>query len=288
MIGEYTFESGTVDGSSVVLAEPVGDDANSLAAGAEAVPLSSAWTTDGAVEGAWEDAVRAVLDAALFGSMTVEAGSARLDASTAIETLVEASADSSAPLAAVTGEGRADALVAYLDSVGVWTLDDGDVVVLRDPRTATLTGRESLAWAGALDVCIDRIDEMLEEFEDRDGDAIEDARNRLASVRAGLQTKESEIRIRAIQQRSFPDDATAVAGRFSEVVAALAGDEPFAGDGTLDDVVAQLAGVGAVERTVENTSEAELVQMVEDELPELDDVVDGADGSEDDGGRNEE
>lgn len=280
---DYTFEMTTVDGSSVVIAESATD-------GAESVELSTEWTTEDGVEQPWEDAVRAVLDGELFGRMNVGAGVARVERSTAVAALVDASVDR---VDDVEREIRADALVAYLDFVDVWTLDGDDVVVLRDPRAATLTGREALAWAVALDVCADRIDELLAELDGIDADETEDASVGLAGTREELVAGASKIRAGAIQRGAFPDEMTTVAGRFENLVGVIETGDPFSigetlndhrmqftGTGNVDEpienAVSELRGVGNVSEAVENTSEEELAEMVEDELPELGEL-DGTD-----------
>lgn len=73
----------------------------------------------------------------------------------------------------------------------------------------------------------------------------------LESAKDALSTKESEIRVRAIQQREFPDDAKNIVENMS-------------------DIATQLAGVGNVDEAVENTDGAELASMVENDIPELD------------------
>lgn len=280
---DYTFEMTTVDGSSVVIAESATD-------GAESVELSTEWTTEDGVEQPWEDAVRAVLDGELFGRMNVGAGVARVERSTAVAALVDASVDR---VDDVEREIRADALVAYLDFVDVWTLDGDDVVVLRDPRAATLTGREALAWAVALDVCADRIDELLAELDGDDADGTEDASVGLAGTREELVAGASKIRAGAIQRGAFPDEMTTVAGRFENLVGVIETGDPFSigetlndhrmqftGTGNVDEpienAVSELRGVGNVSEAVENTSEEGLAEMVEDELPELGEL-DGTD-----------
>lgn len=280
---DYTFEMTTVDGSSVVIAESATD-------GAESVELSTEWTTEDGVEHPWEDAVRAVLDGELFGRMNVGAGVARVERSTAVAALVDASVDR---VDDVEREIRADALVAYLDFVDVWTLDGDDVVVLRDPRAATLTGREALAWAVALDVCADRIDELLAGLDGDDADETEDASVGLAGTREELVAGASKIRAGAIQRGAFPDEMTTVAGRFENLVGVIETGDPFGigetlndhrmqftGTGNVDEpienAVSELRGVGNVSEAVENTSEEELAEMVEDELPELGEL-DGTD-----------
>lgn len=75
--------------------------------------------------------------------------------------------------------------------------------------------------------------------------------NMLESAKEALSTKEGEIRVRAIQQREFPDDAKNIVDNMS-------------------DIATQLAGVGNVDEAVENTSDEEFANMVQDEVLDLD------------------
>lgn len=257
-----------------VVADPVGEDA-------ESVELSSTWGTSGGVEGEWERAVHAVLDAELFESCSIEDGEARVERSTAVGAMVETLDD-------VRGEEQADALVAYLESAGVWRVDGSDVVLLQDPRVRSLSGREALVWAVAFDVCIGRLDEVRDagggSTTHSTGGANVDTR--LTSLREALSLKESEVRVRAIQQREFPEDATPVVGELGALVSEFetlrdrSDDEGSLGEPTTD-IASELAGVGKVDEAVENTSGDELAEMVENDLPELDletdDVEEGRD-----------
>ncbi|WP_323676786.1 hypothetical protein [Halorubellus sp. PRR65] len=238
MTREYTFEETTVDDIDYVIANPTGNG--------EIVRMDAEWFECEGVEGKWEDAARAVLDAALFGSGTVEDGVVRVARSTAVDALAET-------LDGVRGEPQADALVAYLASVDVWNLDRDDVVVLRDSREGSLSGREVLTWAAAVDVCIERIDAVREALEQSDVDSLErsNADAMLESLRQFLDLIGKDLRVRALQRRDFPDDAV-------NMVESL---------GTL---TSELADVGQVDATAEDTSVEELAQMVEDDIPELD------------------
>jgi hypothetical protein len=69
----------------------------------------------------------------------------------------------------------------------------------------------------------------------------------LESAKEALSTKEEEIRIRAVQQREFPQDATNIVDNMGQLAT-------------------KLAGVGGVEEAVENTSDEELASMVENEF----------------------
>jgi hypothetical protein len=75
--------------------------------------------------------------------------------------------------------------------------------------------------------------------------------NMLESAKDALSTKEGEIRVRAIQQREFPDDAKNIVENMS-------------------DIATQLAGVGNVDEAVEETDGVDLADMVENEIPDLD------------------
>lgn len=205
MTREYTFETGAGDGASAVVAAPASDDA-------ERVELDSAWITDGDVEGEWERAVYAVLDAELFESFAVGDGVARVERSTAVEALVELLDD-------VGDEARADALVAYLADADVWTLDGDDVVVLKDPRDASLSGREALSWAVALDVCIARIDDFVDELDTR-ADRVETLGAERDRFEARLHAVTTEMR--ALGRGSkFPEDPSALDEAARERYAAL-------------------------------------------------------------------
>ncbi|MFC6955196.1 hypothetical protein [Halorubellus litoreus] len=205
MTREYTFETRAGDGGSAVVAAPASDDA-------ERVELESAWLTDGDVEGEWERAVYAVLDAELFESFAVGDGVARVEQSTAVEALVELLED-------IGDEAQADALVAYLADADVWTLDGEDVVVLKDPRDATLSGREALSWALALDVCIARIDEFVDELETR-ADRVKTLDAERDRFEARLHAVTTEMR--ALGRGSkFPEDPSALDEAAGERYAAL-------------------------------------------------------------------
>jgi predicted nucleic acid-binding Zn-ribbon protein len=75
--------------------------------------------------------------------------------------------------------------------------------------------------------------------------------NMLESAKEALSQKESEIRVRAIQQREFPDDAKNIVDNMS-------------------NIATQLAGVGNVDEAVENTSDEDFANMVEDQVLDLD------------------
>jgi predicted nucleic acid-binding Zn-ribbon protein len=75
--------------------------------------------------------------------------------------------------------------------------------------------------------------------------------NMLESAKEALSKKEGEIRVRAIQQREFPDDAKNIVDNMS-------------------NIATQLAGVGNVDEAVENTSDEDFANMVEDEVLDLD------------------
>jgi hypothetical protein len=268
MTGDYSFETQEVDGAGTVVANPVSEDA-------EPVELSSTWATDDDVEGKWENAVHAVLDATLFDLGTVGDGVVRVDRSTVVGALVERLDD-------LRDEQQADALVAYLATAGVWTVDGDDVDVLRDPRETSLSGCEALAWAAALDACADRVDEIRNDLaQSTDGMATHsEADGLLSSIGDALDVKRSEVRTRAIQQREFPDDATRVTDSFAELVAGLAPGGAVGETLALVDVSNHLAGVGDVDEAVENTSDKEFAEMVENtsdkEFAEMveDEVVD--------------
>ncbi|MFC6955195.1 hypothetical protein [Halorubellus litoreus] len=253
----YTFERTTVDGTEYVIATPCGEG--------EMVRMEVEWM-EGELEGDWERAVRAVLDAELFGAMTVGSGEARVDRSTAVAVLVEASTDSSSNrLDHVTREAHADALVAYLDFADVWTVDVGDVVVLRDPRDGALSRRETVAWAVALDVCVDRLDKFIEDVDGPTGDSVgnETVTAKLSSVRGGFETKAKEIRAQAIQHGEFPVHGTEFTDCFEELVMELSTDDLSTVGETIDDVVPEPAGVGDVSENVENTTRDDPVRIVE-------------------------
>jgi len=316
----YAFERREADGVDTVVAEPV-------SGAAEPVELASTWGTEGDVEGEFERVVHAVLDAELFESFQVGAGVARVERSTAAEAVVER-------IEGVRDERQADALVAFLAASGVWTLDDEDVVVLKDPRDASLSGREALSWAAALDVCVARIDEFVDELDTRanrvqtldaerdrfearvhavtsemralgrgskfpedpsalggaereryvalrtllddvvrseaDSNELRVARNVLTSARDAFATRESEVRVHAIQRNAFPDDANSIASRLEHVVVALASEDGLDASRSLEDVVTAVASVGTVDEAVEEMDGDDLAKMVENEIPDLD------------------
>jgi hypothetical protein len=267
MIGEYTFETTTVDGVDYVVANPVGNG--------ELVRMEAEWIEGEHVEGKWEDAVRAVLDTALFDAGTVGDGTVHVGRSTAVDALAET-------LDGVRHELQADALVAYLASVDVWRLDLDDVVVLRDPRECSLSGREVLTWAMAVDVCIERVDAVREALEQSVVDTRErsNADSTLDSLRQSLEVRGNELRVRGLYERDFPDDATTMVTGFGDIVGTLRSDDPVDAAESLEAVASELADVEQGDAAVEDTLDdpISIVESMEALVSELADA-EGVDGT---------
>lgn len=326
---KYEFDRIESDGKEYVIADPHNQTDNP-------VRLEARWVEGDDIEGEWERAIRAIIKTDLLGSMELEEGDGRINRRQAIETLTDASDDQGD---IITSEQQAEALLEFFISEDIIEQENGQMVMLRNPseNPENINGRMILNWAAAIDACVEKISETIdqvnsskEKLEDRadgleqdsgqidefltetaqelkslgDGagvpedpsvlpedeqdrfqqlkrslvyhkkmkqadqqnlaDKVESGAARLAdkikmlkSARTTLGNKQKQIRSQALRKQTFPDEAMNIVDN-------------------MGDLTTQLAGVGGIEETIENTKDSEVAAVVDDVLGDVDGVSEAA------------